>query len=165
MRFILFCLCFLFSSLISASVYTWVDSAGVQHFSVEKQKDAVLLVNNAPKSALNPLRTPVSMVNHVAKYQKLAIIMPQNEETLRYLDGKVCVNVALEPKLQKGDALILSYDGAPAVVAQADGSFVIPNVERGEHKLQALVKDSSGRVLLSSDSVTFYMRQPTMSGN
>jgi len=164
MKFILFCLCFLFSNVILASVYTWVDSAGVQHFSAEKQNEA-LLIKSATKSTLKPLKPSVSTINHAVKYLKLVIIEPQNEETLRYFDGNVRVLVSLEPNLQDGDVLNLLYDGRLFVVSSKDGSFVIPSVERGEHTLQASVKDSAGRILLSSDDVIFYMHQPVVGGN
>jgi len=91
----------------------------------------------------------------------LAITSPTAKQTLHDNSGNVSVSVALEDGavLPKGYRIRLLLDGQPAAADARATSFDLSGVERGSHRLQALIVDARGRVIARSEPVTFYMRQ------
>jgi hypothetical protein len=94
-----------------------------------------------------------------AGYSEIAIVVPEQDGTVRDNQGKVMVNIALEPTLQDGHQVRLFIDGQ-AVPGSFDGTTIeLSGVERGTHQLLAEVIDANGSSMLRSDSVSFTMRQ------
>ncbi|MBI4695077.1 MAG: DUF4124 domain-containing protein [Gammaproteobacteria bacterium] len=94
-------------------------------------------------------------------YDLVAISSPADEETLHSAEGPVQVSVTVQPQLrvQAGHRVGLNFDGQPVGAPKPDTVFVIKDVERGEHTLQAFVVGRDGKTLGQSASVTFYMYQ------
>lgn len=91
----------------------------------------------------------------------IAITSPKNEETIHDNTGRVPVSIAIQGSagLPEHSSIRLLLDGQPYGAARYGASFTLEGVERGEHMLQAQVVDASGKTILSSDTVTFYMWQ------
>ena len=101
-------------------------------------------------------------------YQSLRIVSPQNEGTIHSNTGQFDIQVSLSPALRKsrGDALILSVNGAPLPRKFGDSTLqVLPddwqNVPPAvaETQIQVAVVDKTGKVLIQSDPVQFYLRR------
>jgi hypothetical protein len=88
-------------------------------------------------------------------YQHIEITSPQEQGTVRNNQGNVTVGYLLEPSLQKGDRLELNVDG------KISKGLSIQGLVRGEHTISIQVISSSGEVLISSPSITFYLHRHT----
>jgi hypothetical protein len=92
-------------------------------------------------------------------YKSIAIVRPKSGGSVRNNEGRVDVSITLEPALQDGHRVTLIVDGRP-LSSSFDGLAIELNgVQRGDHKLLAVVSDGSGKRLIESSAVTFTMRQ------
>ncbi len=96
-----------------------------------------------------------------ANYTSLAITSPGNDETIRANDGKVVVRISTEPPLQtqQGHKILVQMDGKTVGGPAAQQQYVLENVDRGTHTLQASIQDKGGDTLLQSASVTFHIKR------
>jgi hypothetical protein len=151
--------------LTQAEIYKWVDKDGHIHFG-DKAQDA------AEKVALQPLQSysapkvaeadsaqedTASQQQERVNYQ-LQIISPSNKATFHNNLGNVDVSLSLVPELQADDKIRLMLDGK----SMSEGSQLtmqLSDIERGEHKLQAQIINSTNDVLAASDGITIYMHR------
>lgn len=93
----------------------------------------------------------------LASADGVTVTRPAPGEVVHDNAGRVSVAVALEDGavLPRGYAIRLLLDGAPAAPDRRGPSFELEGVERGEHRLQAMIVDADGRVLARSPSVDF----------
>lgn len=89
-------------------------------------------------------------------YQKIEIIRPKNDEAIRENAGDVTITADLDPPLRGGDILEITLDGK-IVSTGSSASVSLKSVDRGTHTTQATVKDQTGKVLGSSQPVTFHL--------
>lgn len=91
----------------------------------------------------------------------LVIASPAPEETVHDNAGTVGVVVAVEDGavLPPGYNIRLLLDGEPAAPDAPDTRFQLNGLDRGSHRLQALIVDDDGRVLDRSEPVTFHLWQ------
>lgn len=86
---------------------------------------------------------------------EIAIVSPQHEQTVH--DNLGNVSVVVEAALGDRRRIRLLLDGLP-VGPDTDASTIdLEGIDRGEHKLQALLVNEKGEVLARSRAVTFYM--------
>jgi hypothetical protein len=91
-------------------------------------------------------------------YASLNISAPSNDEAVRENAGNVNVVAEVSPELQIGHRVRILLDGKPEQAA-AQTVFMLPNVDRGTHSVQAEVIDDSGKVLISSAPTTFHLQR------
>lgn len=91
-------------------------------------------------------------------YQSVAIVSPQQDETVWFDTRGLQVNVRVTPKLAEGHLVVIYLDGAEAARG-AQTRLNISRIFRGTHSLKAVIQDSAGTTLLSSTPVSFHMRQ------
>ncbi len=60
------------------------------------------------------------------------------------------------PALKPGDTITFFVDGE-ATVTGREARFLLPDVARGTHTLRAVVSDSAGKTLISSETVSFHL--------
>jgi Domain of unknown function (DUF4124) len=150
----------------SAAVYRWVDENGVVHYSDQPHENAEKVQVAPPQTYSAPpvqprqadsAPPPVSNV-----YQSCAVVSPANDQTFANAYS-VSTVVQVSPAPSNGDGVVLLLDGAPLRnFPRAGGAYTISPVDRGTHSLQALVEDSSGKVLCQSPSITFNVTQPSV---
>lgn len=92
-------------------------------------------------------------------YARLAITAPVEDEVIWSNERLVEVDVAAEPPVRDGHALLILLDGEPVARATSGTRFVLQNVFRGTHLLEAVIEGPDGEVLQRSGPVTFHMRQ------
>jgi hypothetical protein len=169
MRSILFTLLSIVcTAAIAGTVYKWVDEDGVTHFSDQPHENAQKVELAAPQTYSAPPRAaaPASSPRTAAQppasaYQSCALVAPTNDQTFPNALS-VPVSVQLAPQQRPGDQVFLVLDGTRVPgVAPAGTSFTMP-IERGSHTLQAVVQDSTGKVVCQSASVTFHALQPSV---
>lgn len=86
------------------------------------------------------------------------ITSPSQEETIWNTAMELPVQMQLEIELPPGAQIVLFLDGQPQPPVQST-SITLEGVERGPHNLRAELQTSSGRVLATTEPVTFFMRQ------
>ena len=94
-------------------------------------------------------------------YTSLTITSPGNDETIRANDGKVVVKIKTEPPLQtqQGHKILIKMDGNAVGGPATQQQYVLENVDRGTHTLQASIQNKDGDTLLQSPSVTFHIKR------
>lgn len=150
----------------SAAVYKTVRPDGSVVYSDQPPKNAAQPLHlpplqMIPAESLAPATPPPEAAAEV--YQDLAIVLPENNGTIRDAIGQVPVQVALQPALltKEGDIIVVYLDGQLA--AQGSGTaFILNNVERGSHSLEAAVLSEKGQSLIRSSSITFFVHRPTL---
>ena len=148
-----------------ATVYKWLDSNGNVMFSDKPHPGAqeIQIPNvqtySAPKIPASPLPDESNSEIQKTAY-KISIAQPEDQSTLRNPQGYVSVILEVKPNLEKGYQVQLLLDGDPMGAPQEGTVFALQNILRGSHTLVAKVLNSSGKVVTTSDEVTFYMMPP-----
>ena len=159
------CLVLASSPVLAQKVYKVIQPDGTVLFTDSPSPgDAAEEVEVAPINTTPPLATPTDAFDDTPAaelekgYQAVRITRPANQETIRDNAGTVNVDVALEPPLRSGDRLELNLDGRSIGGGRKTG-FTLTELDRGAHSLQAVVKDSAGKVVARSPSITFNLQR------
>lgn len=147
------------SSVIAEQVYRSIGPDGSVVFSdketpgsepVEVKELPTVTLPKAPKFNYKEPEEEDSF------YREVAIVSPQNDETIRENAGNISIRAAVAPPLSRGHILEITLDGK--VVFSGSGTSVnLQNIDRGTHIARATVKDQSGKVYIASEPVTFHL--------
>jgi hypothetical protein len=152
----------------AAVVYKWTDADGVVHYSDQAVPGAERIVTSsasangiggrtahAPGSAA-PAKAPSRLDNKV-----LAIESPAKEQVF-FADEIVPVRLGLDPGLKPDQEIIWNLNGS-ALTDQGPNAlnFALPTLPRGTYVIAATIKDTATGETQTTDSVTFYVRQPS----
>ena len=86
-------------------------------------------------------------------------LTPQNEQTIPTgLSGNVEISGVLSPGLRETDTIYLLANGN-VLRHGRQTSFQLNNLDRGEYRLQLVVRDQDNRTLISSNPVTVYVQR------
>ncbi|HZF25045.1 MAG TPA: DUF4124 domain-containing protein [Steroidobacteraceae bacterium] len=170
MRISLIAIGVLLAASAFATTYKWVDKNGVTHYSDTPAPGAVVVDLQSAQTfeATTPAattggRTATGPAAEQAAYTKLDLWRPENEETFQNTGGEVTARLRIEPDLRRAHTIWLYLDGKRVDgLAGAGDSFTLRDVVRGTHTLVAVVTDPSGKQLISSQTVTFYMHQASV---
>ncbi len=150
----------------SSEIYKWTDSNGNVHYSDKPAPGAEQV--NIPTGEVfsspskEPEENPPEEKNTPAEtgYEKISIIEPADQTTIRNPQGTVSVALNLQPQLRKEDAVQVLVDGEPISPPKPATVFFLQNLTRGSHTITAQVVNSEGNILKTSDSITIFMMQP-----
>ena len=168
MRTFLFTLISLAASLALAAttVYKWVDEQGVIHYSDQphanaekvRVKDPQTYRESAPQDTA-AAGTPTAAA---AVYRGCAVVQPSNDESFANPES-ITVVVQTDPALRGGDQVFVSLDGQPLNDGRPTGSqFTISPVDRGQHTLQAVVKDADGALMCQAPPIVYNVQQASV---
>ena len=90
------------------------------------------------------------------------IVTPANNSTIPMGPGNFTVQAAMNPPLAPDENLQLLLDGEPVGAPQRIANWQLTNVYRGEHRLQVVRLDESGRQLDTSAASTVYVMRPSV---
>ncbi len=96
-------------------------------------------------------------------YRDFRITRPQAEETFWGTGQQVVVSWGASAPLQAGMSVRLLVDGQPQ--ADTQQSMLALTLERGEHRVQAELRDNRGRRVVISEPVTFFVKQNSVNFN
>jgi hypothetical protein len=162
-----------------AQVYKTVDEDG-----------NVVYTDQAPKDGSEPMELPPLSIVEAPKYEELtrpaadvaadedegremslrqlrnryrgfAIISPENEQSLWNPQGLITMAWQAPYPLQQGMQVRASMDGEQ-IGLTSDRVIPITRLERGAHTLEAVLVDARGRTIATADTVTFFIRQPSV---
>ncbi len=151
----------------SAAVYTWLDAEGNVVYSDQKPPSGThyRLVRpkplpTVPASSLESpsVLAPSSSITPHKKISrpKVLILSPTNEAAIRANGGMLEVKLKISPPLVPGQMIRLYLDGHQVHTGR-EASIALKNLDRGEHKLYAVVIASSGDEISRSQTITFFL--------
>ena len=133
---------------------TQVELSGAQTFgSSARQQSAA----NKPAGQSAPERTGAAQ-----PYRSFNIVSPKQQETLWNVGTVVNVQLELDPPLQPGHLVDLFFDGQRLNLSTTSTDFMLENVFRGTHTVQAVIVDQSGTEVIRSLATTFMVQQSSI---
>jgi Domain of unknown function (DUF4124) len=151
----------------AAVIYRWTDADGVVHYSDQAVPGAEKIVTSStPATGIGrtaqtsgsaaPAKAPSRL-----DYRVIAIQSPAKEQVF-FGDEIVPVRLGLDPALKSDQEIIWNLNGSPLTDQAPDAvTFALPTLARGTYVIAATVKDSLTGEMQTTDSVTFYVRQPS----
>jgi Domain of unknown function (DUF4124) len=154
----------------AAVVYKWVDADGVVHFSdqpypgAEKiytsSSSAATAAGSAPSSAAGSRQAPKGAAASALGFSEFSIASPVNDQTF-FGDDVIAVHLNLAPGLKPSQSIAWHLNGKQLEFPPDAMSFPLPHLDRGAYTLAATITDQETSAAQSSNSVTFYVRQPS----
>ena len=160
-------------SLAAASqdIYRWVDKDGVVHYSDQPGSDSAVLIETvepntmdaaepSPSGAASSGRDEDEPPEEVAPYQTLSIASPTPDQVFFGGDAVVTASAELDGTLRPDHSVVFFLNGNRH---EASGlSMEFADLERGSYFLRASILDQAGRPVLSSQQISFHVRQPSI---
>jgi Domain of unknown function (DUF4124) len=151
----------------AAVVYKWVDADGVVHFSDQPSPGAEKIftssssagtVTSAPRSPGGAPQAPRGVAASGLGYTEFSIASPVNDQTF-FGDDVIAVHLNLEPSLKPNQSITWHLNGKQLDTEAT--AFSLPRLDRGTYALAATITDQQTSESQSSNSVTFFVRQPS----
>jgi hypothetical protein len=151
----------------AAVIYKWTDADGVVHYSDQPVPGAEKVVTSSGSangiggdahSAAAPTtdKSPASGVD----YSVLVVASPAQEQVF-FGDDVVPVRLQIEPALRPNQSITWHLNGKQLDDRADAPSFALQALPRGTYVIAATVTDLGSGESKSTDSVTFYVRQPS----
>lgn len=155
----------LLTGLVHAEVYKYIDDKGAVVYSdqprpgAERVKLPEIQTYTPPPA---PKLTPAPVIQPVQKlYERMAIVEPEKDGTVRNNQGVVQVRVSLTPPLmaRQGHKIQFYLDTQPHGIPVTNTAIGFSNLDRGSHTLSASVLDAGGQTVMTADPVTFHLHR------
>jgi len=149
----------------SSRIYVWKNEKGQLVYSDSPQPGAeevdVKSSNTVSSPSIDTSILDLKPKKIVESYT-VTIISPTDQKTVRDNTGSVYVAGKVEPIFKKGLKLQLILDGSSHGEAQDHSRFALRNIDRGEHQIKLNLLNEKGKVIASSDDITFYMHRASV---
>ncbi|MFT4561363.1 MAG: hypothetical protein ACI9BW_001104 [Gammaproteobacteria bacterium] len=154
---------------LAADIYRWEDDDGNIFFSDMPRRGAERIevgeIMTVPSERITRSLSDPIKKREPAKYDSITITSPSNEQSFRK-NGRVNidVSVSIRPALQLGfgHQLQLFVDGSSLASPGRQTRFKLDDVDRGEHRLQAVIVGSDGQVIERSPISTFFLHKQSV---
>lgn len=148
---------------VSAKIYKWTLPDGSVTYSDQPQVKGAKAIELPALQTYSPRPTPPvteqsSAPTPDSSYNKVEVVSPKANETLRDNGGAITVQLAIEPPLNEGHEVEILVNGQSIGSGRATSASV-SNLDRGSHTISATIKDASGKVIKSASSVTFHLQR------
>ena len=156
----------------SQEIYRWVDKNGVVHFSDQPgAPNAELItvlepnVSDAQGDEAEPASAAVASRSEppepdVPPYDSLAIVSPTPDQVFFGADAVVSATAELGGTLRPDHSVVFFLNGNRHEASGLSAEF--PNLARGSYFLRASILDQAGRPVISSQQISFHVRQPSI---
>ena len=158
----------------TAVIYKWTDATGVVHYSDQPVPGAQKIYTAASPGTATSARAgatngeptygePTGGQREAPGfgYTQFAIASPAPEQSY-FGDEAVTVSLALNPGLKSNHAITWRLNGKPIDdQGPATTQFNLPRLDRGTYAIAATITDQQSGESQSTDSVTFFVRQPS----
>ena len=148
-------------------IYRWVDKEGIVHYADQPGAPNAerVQIANANEYEATPADSFGGATDSQAPdrqpYESLTITQPTPDQVFFGADAVITASAEVGGGLQPDHTLVFFVDGN-RMPAGEDGSAQISKLERGMHYLRASVLDQNGSPVISSQQVTFHVRQPSI---
>jgi len=172
MRSVLFILglALCFGVLAQDRVYKRVNPDGSVEYSdqpiegaevMKVPKGSTFTMPDATSSRAAPTDTKAEEAS--VRYDSLEITRPMNDEAIRSNEGKLTALARVVPALDSNHRFRWNMDGA--IVKDVNSPELrLNNLDRGSHTLQAEIVDADGKVVISSETITFHLMRHRIPG-
>jgi len=150
-------------------IYRWVDKNGQVHYSDQPGAANAERIILADPNAYESEATSPDYSSYGggrdpeparAAYESLSIVQPTPEQVFFGSDVTVTVVAELSGSLQPDHSVVFFVNGNRR---QATGlSVELTGLPRGAHFLRATVLDGNGQTVISSQQITFHVRQASV---
>jgi hypothetical protein len=154
-------------SVQAAVIYRWVDADGVVHYSDQASPGAEKIVTSTSLAGtVTGARTgpgpqmPQQPAQKGLNYSDFTISAPVSDQSF-FGDDVVAVHLTLSPSLRPNQAITWHLNGKQLDTPPDEISFTLPRLDRGAYVLTATITDQQTSESQNSNSVTFFVRQPT----
>lgn len=151
-----------FSDIPMPSSQEYNFTTSLNHFNASNTTQAQL---SDQASLAQPESSPTAAsstsgipTDKLANYS-ISILSPADQTTFQNQEP-ITVTVQLSPNLRQGDQIQLTVDGKPYQEPQASAIFLLNDLIRGTHQIQARVLTTEGGQSLSQP-ITIYKHQPS----
>ena len=157
----------------AAVVYKWTDSDGVIHFSDQPVPGAEKIHTGSGTEAAPPVRSRADVQASSAQnqasdqmapgldYTEFSIASPAPDQTF-FGDEVIAVSLTLNPPLKQNHFLNWHLNGKQLDDQGPNPTqFTLPRLDRGTYTLAATITDPQSGESRSTDSLTFFVRQPS----
>jgi hypothetical protein len=152
----------------AAVIYKWVDADGVVHYSDQASPGAEKIVTagssspaaSGARSASAPTAQAPQRSAGGLNYSEFSIASPAPEQTF-FGDDVVAVHLNLSPSLRPNQVITWHLNGQELDFPPDAVSFALPRLDRGTYALAATITDQQTSESATSNSVTFFVRQPS----
>jgi hypothetical protein len=152
----------------AAVIYKWVDADGIIHYSDQASPGAEKIYTSAPNIASSPRPQPTvggqlappKPITGGLNYTDFSITAPLNNQTF-FGDDVISVHLSLAPAVRPNHAITWHLNGKQLEFPPDAVSFVLPHLDRGTYALAASITDQQSSESQSSNTVTFFVRQPS----
>jgi Domain of unknown function (DUF4124) len=152
-------------------MYRWVDAQGTTHYSDSPQPGAEVVhvqpvqTYKAPATAATASTASASSnggarsTSSGTVLASCSIASPQPDQSF-FSPDSVAVSVSVNPPMQEGDQLQVSFDGTevPPTIDQV----IIQQPSRGSHTVAAIVRGADGKVRCSTNPVSFNVQRASV---
>ncbi len=150
----------------TAKIYVWRNEKDVLVFSDSPRPGAVE-VKTKPAEIIQSstsVKTEALQITpqDISEQYEISINIPKNNATIRDNSGTIYISGGIKPRFKPGLEVQLLLDGESHQKPQKHSIFSLRNVDRGEHQIKMLLLDEKGKVIASSESVTFYMQRASV---
>jgi hypothetical protein len=158
--------CLLAASAAGAAViYKWTDADGVVHYSDQAvpgaEKMTISGAVNGSASTRSPApEAPAARPQSGLAFTVITIDSPAPQQVF-FGDNAVSVHLHLEPALQGNQTVTWHLNGKQLDQPADAVGFTLPIMPRGTYVIAATVVDADSGQSQSTDSVTFFVRQPS----
>lgn len=149
-----------------AKIYVWRNEQGVLVFS-DTPRPGAEEVKTKPGNVIESATSVDTKVLDINPQQfeetyQVVINNPQNNATIRDNTGSIYISGGIKPQFRQGFKVQLYLDGKAYKKPQIHSMFSLRNIDRGEHKIKMDLLNEKGKVIASSESVTFYMHRASV---
>jgi hypothetical protein len=155
-------------SVQAAVIYRWVDADGVVHYSDQASPGAEKIVTSTSsagtvtgaRTGTGPSPSPPQSAQKGLNYSEFTISAPAPDQSF-FGEDVVAVHLTLAPSLRPNQGITWHLNGKQLDTPPDEVSFALPRLDRGTYVLTASITDQQTGESQSSNSVTFFVRQPT----
>jgi Domain of unknown function (DUF4124) len=153
----------------AAVIYRWVDADGIVHYSDQSSPGAEKIVTGTSsgpaaqgaRNASTPsVQAPQRSTGGGLNYAEFSITSPASEQVF-FGDDIVAVHLSLNPSLRPNQSITWHLNGKQLDFPPDAVSFALPRLDRGTYALAATITDQQTSESETSNSVTFFVRQPS----
>ena len=145
-----------------AEIYKWVDAEGNVVYSDVPDKQAQEFKPPSMNTVIMPKPPqpePEAQPQQALSYRLLSIVQPDDDAVVRDNNGRLTIELKSEPPLQQGHTFRILMDGRVVVKSSRAVTVTLDDVDRGEHNIQAQIRDAKGRTLKRSKPVVVHMKR------
>jgi len=158
-------------SLAAASqdIYRWVDKDGVVHFADQPGSDSAVLIKTVEPNTMDAAEPPSVAAGaggdgpqepDAPPYDALSIVSPTPDQVFFGADAVVTATAELGGTLRPDHSVVFFLNGNRHEASGLSAEF--SNLARGSYFLRASILDQAGQPVISSQQVSFHVRQPSI---